>query len=1425
MLLIYIMAQSNNGRLNATYKLPNNKSNPNSNVGVLSWSTAPRTIQDISSNGAIRGPSYQEYENPVNPNSISSTLYNSDELDPLPDNFIPTQNSYVNTGGIFADRPENAPYYLFFGKFASQGVSNLQPKFVGHKDEVNVLIDQQPSNIYNIPDFPKDYTLYKSENTNVTGVGDSQEMPLNLSTAEKLVYDASSCPVNWRMFGPIREKVLDISENGGIGGGGGSLNTGLYDISNNGSFVFVQNPSKRDISGIYFDTNNFDISFNPNTNPNAYISLKGGTGTGTDLSFNEFFFKQPGMPLNCSCVLETTPTLQLKITWDKPFNRLSGTTNQKQGFRYFYKESQVPNNFVENWLPEFTELVLDISGGPNSRKFCKDICGNFVYNNGVAPGSSEAYALLSANNTTIKLQGDNSGSNTVNNQWNIGNFNYGNSGQTTTIVNGVPPTGTYPASQNVGGGLGIGLIQPANTYDIALYYRNNSLINTSVPQNDLYYNKHNVCLFENQILGQPGILPTPSSLRFWKNTTNDRTYFGGSGPASKDVSLSIPWSNTGIVKVGYDCSFSFISNSGNTVNQERVQVKDGINYLDLSYNNLDISYNINTAGLPPFPPLNKTGIPDTRQYWPHPSTNANNGIPTGIYDYIKVIDELTGVPSGKDHPEYKYIGTNYSGVNDTPPIQYVAGTGATKVIPILSREDCNLTPFSDYEDAMTDATQSALTATTSAWCVVDISNNGSVSGPPLPPTACRKRQTPQTDFSVYFVPSGSNLYINTGNDIFKQLANYGEPNNNPADQTWSELVEDKSFIGRKGLNTLLGNVELEISNASTSFTSGTIDSDVYGWDNNEVLTWANNPINGAQEVDATYKLKFDKSASFDIAQTDPLTNYSDKRGYYLGFDISNVSVELDLTGALYKDVAGLGYNPYILKLKHIQERYNAAALPANTKEFEFYTGTKPATATNILSSNEKTNHNNANLQFWFGVKRLPAAGSNNSSHGTVNNGELELSLEFDIINVNSDWIPPASQDSNTFVKAEFVYDPNSTSVAISLNSNNSNDVKWSDSCVSSNILTTISFTGATGNPTDATPSPFYVELHEGKLELVGSFQNGDGKYSRSVTDASPTRPLFGIKNNTITYSNNVTLTPTSKTFTAVNNSNFTFGNSNLELFFDYTWPVNTNDLPVSLDNSSINTNIELLQLPSLASATSIWGKTTPLCELPDLSSSSPYNTTYSHTTPLLDNQAMWCNKSFVGGSFAPGVDNPYINYGLKYFDQVNSLGNNINYLPKNTTGNSINLGPITNVSSTDFPSGSVTINQSGIKWILLSLKSSLVGTNAGDITVELEHNNIALELATDYVLFYCEYNPGSYTVNGNTIDYSTWLNAISTSVPPTTSIESIRIANTSGGNNGCWRLGGSKTAPILADLATNALNKYILIGLFQNKKVDRIKIT
>ena len=116
------------GHKNATYRLPTNHQNTKADVTVLSFTTAPREVQDISANGAIRGPSYHYKHNPVTSNITSK--YNEDQLDPLPSNFNVTLNTYSAPGNsTFASRPDLAPYYLFLENLASQSVSNLQPKF------------------------------------------------------------------------------------------------------------------------------------------------------------------------------------------------------------------------------------------------------------------------------------------------------------------------------------------------------------------------------------------------------------------------------------------------------------------------------------------------------------------------------------------------------------------------------------------------------------------------------------------------------------------------------------------------------------------------------------------------------------------------------------------------------------------------------------------------------------------------------------------------------------------------------------------------------------------------------------------------------------------------------------------------------------------------------------------------------------------------------------------------------------------------------------------------------------------------------------------------------------------------------------------------------------------------------------------------
>ena len=94
------------------------------------------------------------------------------------------------------------------------------------------------------------------------------------------------------MFGPIQRQVLDWSANGITGGGGGSGG--------------------------------------------------GSGGTGTDLSFNNFFFKQPEMPIDCSCVFIAgtgSNNDKLRIKWDKPFNRKAGSRYSNNGVRYFYENN------------------------------------------------------------------------------------------------------------------------------------------------------------------------------------------------------------------------------------------------------------------------------------------------------------------------------------------------------------------------------------------------------------------------------------------------------------------------------------------------------------------------------------------------------------------------------------------------------------------------------------------------------------------------------------------------------------------------------------------------------------------------------------------------------------------------------------------------------------------------------------------------------------------------------------------------------------------------------------------------------------------------------------------------------------------------------------------------------------------------------
>ena len=1488
---------------------------------VLTYQNAPRTTETAQTNG---GPTDNEYHNLSyrrSLNGFTSGPYSADKINPL--------------GFPITQRADENPYFLFMGKFSSnsQGIQNTDPVQVGHVDISGIQLNQQPSNIYNIPDVPKPYTLIQSNNASGFYPNDYYKSGSKNSNL-KIIYDASSCPVNWRMFGPIQNQVLDWEENGGPGPigeqgptgeqgppGNTSLKTGLYDTSNNGSFIFVQSPSKRDISGIYFDTNNFDISFNPNTNPNAYISIKGGTGT--DLSFNNFFFKQPEMPMDCSCVFVTGTgggNDMIKIKWDKPFNRKAGTSYNNNGVRYFYE-----NNLQENWLPHFSELVLDISGGPNNRTFSKDSIGNFSH--------TSAFGLFSANNTKINIEANtNPGVGSIS----ASGSNYGSSGVTTTIIDNFNPNsnsvnaGGTPNQNPLKSDLGIG-----NTYDIAIYYRNESKINTppGLPVTDLKYNNHNICLFENIIFGIPGFVNSAQDIVYWGGGgESGRYYLGGVGPNTKDdktksntgEGLNLGWNNISILKVGYDCSLNMTGYSPGLAIQAPQQIPGGkpndlygiANQSDISYNNFDVIYNLQSNGIP-------NTMSDTKKNWPNGTgtggINNNTGVPSANNDYLKEISKLAGVPSSlaRDHPEYIYTITEYNTTNDTldkpPPI----GTGRVRkeqfsgtlpirnVIPIWSRADCNETNNTKYENPLVSVTEIPSTTSKSfldLYSVRGPTNNQNNQVRTLYSSTINginheyrgRGRKPGLGFNDYTdviyvqetLPvsgnptAGSWLELDSDSRVFRQLANHGTPKTgiiNPTGSapTYNEMVNVDSFIGQVPSTFL--STPYTVSRVEFRADSGTPGN----WTGAPFLT-TNNKINipswptgvvpsnlSTTSTTNTYpsntklEVSFSASAPFDIGQSDSETSYSSKRGYYLGFDISNVKVELDpwenksasgvQGGNPFPDSVNISYNQYRVGIMHkMAERGSASIWLSNPPIKEFIFRLAKRNNNDIIGNptHVVVDGYNSGVTFtdFFGVKRLPANQSGNKDNGVRGTG-LELTVSFDLDFIDKNWIPHSGDTGIKDLVADvnYVIDPEQSQLSI-----NNSEFTWANINNNEGITSVGQPTsGIVGNSSgNEVRFNSFVELHEG-ISLTGK------EYSRAITEATSSpyfsaaaaisggvsrsgRPLFGLYDDQIYHAHNVTYSDDHEIRKLVSNysaaqkillntaekNKFTWAQN--ELFWDYTWP----KIPsgASFPGQYLPTGFsgcELLELPSFTTS-SPWGgnlRELPVLD-PSLTAVVPYNVSYNHSVTLKDYQSMWCNGSFVGSGGPGGTlinnnfNNPYTNYSL-YHNQSQ------NYTSKLKTGSNVQG---ISIPSTDSPiSGGFGSSSSydKVKWILL--KQTTVSNSNVTVNVK-DKNGVDISLG-DYLLFYCEYrNSASYGALGQvTLDaYSTWLNATSNNVPTYNAIVKIGTGTSSdGGNNGCFA-GGTLTKPQILDLGTGTSQnktKYFLFGLKPGTRISKITLT
>ena len=228
--------------------------------------------------------------------------------------------------------------------------------------------------------------------------------------------------------------------------------------------------------------------------------------------------------------------------------------------------------------------------------------------------------------------------------------------------------------------------------------------------------------------------------------------------------------------------------------------------------------------------------------------------------------------------------------------------------------------------------------------------------------------------------------------------------------------------------------------------------------------------------------------------------------------------------------------------------------------------------------------------------------------------------------------------------------------------------------------------------------PISVSMSETVDLLRSNLQNSSYYYSRNRNF----NPQFYI---TGTYTNNVTLIPTTTTVTPLNIS---FNSKHL--WWDYTYTGTT-------------TTFATYTLHQAASG-----------EYP--TNYSTYNQTYSHSSDICDQQLMWCKTGFTSGNYTTvASENPYIDYNGYY-------GQTQNYSSKNTTGIAKSL-TYTIGNDDYYLGGNVTITGT-YKWILLSD----VRSNASDFgrIVVKDGGGSALTLGTDFLLYIQEidtfFSPG-----------------------------------------------------------------------------------
>ena len=1116
----------------------------------------------------------------------------------------------------------------------------------------------------------------------------------------------------WTSFDDLSANFYDLStnftdfSNNFIGGGGGSgtINTGEYDKDVNNNFTQVTTPARRDISGLYFDTNEFDISFNIDAGKeNIYVGLKQNGGGNVNQDYiNELFFDPPKAVTDDNIKLQTTTPPRLDASWNNPI-QIRTAFDFLGNLGPIADDGALSTNNDEsrddyNFLPYFQGLKIQY--------LCYD--GNSVVSGNdwttVPVGSLSSLPTTSGvgywntgNSDNILprfirkviIYANSSGATITNSSGGIVIFpDYSATATATPFDASDSSSYAFALPQHVPGSASVGTAGKKIQLRVAMINRARASItdpsyNTGhgLTSPDVSWNWVYIPDISGIALGNYGgptapltfTTPTITSSSGKPRTLfhNEFTLSGQNDNSGNGTSPGQADEANAIVETGLFTPFSSLNN-GPTVLINPSLPKVQYRY-DLSGHRLSNSKQVdgNTTDID----LSRN-LPDGLPSVWFPSTANSNGVPNTWTDSITRAER-------KVFPEHKYEIYGYSMRHSLDPSGLTVGfTDASSATVVASIPAWN-TPVPP---------RSAATGTSTAGGYFDTLPNK------LDTVASWKQSNDtswnQTDYFVggdvikAFVNSKQIktdlLFLNNGLDPSKNIATTIHSNSAYTikiranhddllgiDASGEEIIRMRSNIFIDGTATS-HSTDLDLSGVQLGFqgthdlsggyslgAKGTdVSNNFLGWKTSDIVNAFEKPGNTLIQEGGYYCGT--ELSGIDISNVN-LTTYP---------DISNNSLQAGYKVIIYQELSSnLGWTRYPATAGGWHKIFNIATRPIEDIEL-FLTGTSFAIKDGYNGTNVHTPSNN---KFKFGSTATTSSGPSKNFFGLpilANNSVDIINYVIKLENLDETWWPI----NNNLIGNLKLYFKGRTPTVIDPSQT---FINWNSQIVDKSWFGRSNISGAFPK---LPSSSNLIQTLTGDFDFNGTTPTsfGGNKYSRDLMDTGYTpslaTPLFFIEAD---YDNNILRNNrgvgtglesgdrrslnTACASTRINRFKGVGPLGNYKLFWDYTF--NTSTLFQKTGNISSNAPYD--KYPFV-----------------DVGGTADFTTSYDHTVTLSDGttifgggdrQLIWAKDGFKPGGWSTGSENPYIDYSGNYWFGHHTSGFTPDYLNLNTIGEGLHV--------------------------------------------------------------------------------------------------------------------------------------------------------